>query len=102
MTAQFRKATNGHPRAVHIAYRRRNSSDTMWRFYGTVIADGDRIELYSEGGVLQDMPRTESQTIPFRAYFGSRPVEWRAASLHAFDLATEFPCHDESAVSFVW
>lgn len=102
VTARFRDATNGHPRAVHIAYRRRNSPDTMWRFYGTVIAVGDRIELYSEGGAFQDMPRTESQAIPFRTYFGGRPVEWRVASLHAFDLQTDFPCTDESVVSFVW
>lgn len=102
VTARFRESTNGHPRAVHIAYRRRNSPDTMWRFYGTVIAVGDRIELYSEGGAFQDTPRTESQTIPFRTYFGGRPVEWRVASLDAFDFATEYPCHDESTVSFVW
>ena len=100
--ARFRDRTNDHPRAVHIAYRRRNSPDTMWRFYGTVIAVGDRIELYSEGGSFHDMPRTESQTIPFRTYFGGRPVEWRVASLHAFDLSTVFPCHNTSVVSFEW
>jgi hypothetical protein len=74
----------------------------MWRFYGTVIAIGDRIELYSEGGAFQGMSRAESQVIPFRTYYGGRPVEWRVASLHAFDLAMKFPCNDTSVVSFVW
>ena len=96
---RFREPTLDHPRAVHIAYRRRNSPDTMWRFYGTVIAVGDRIELYSEGGAFQEMSRTESQAIPFRTYFGGRPVEWRVASLHPFDLSTQFPCHDGSVLS---
>jgi hypothetical protein len=100
--ATFSDATHSHPRAVHIAYRRRNSPDTMWRFYGTVIAVGERIELYSEGGAFREMPRAESQAIPFRTYFGGRPVEWRVASLHPFDLTTRFPCQDESIVSFEW
>ncbi|MDP5308680.1 hypothetical protein [Paracoccus spongiarum] len=102
VSARFLAPTNSFPRAVHIAYRRRNSPDTMWRFYGTVIAVGDRIELYSEGGAFQQMPRTEPSKINFRTYYGGRPVEWRVASLHDFELTTKFPCHDESVVSFVW
>jgi hypothetical protein len=100
--ARFNEPTNSHPRAIHIAYRRLNSPDTMWRFYGTVIAIGERIELYSEGGAFKDMVRAEPQTIPFRTYFGGRPVEWRVASLHGFELTTHFPCEDESIVSFEW
>lgn len=100
--AKFREPTNNWPRAVHIAYRRRNSPDTMWRFYGTVISVHGVIELYSEGGAFQTMASADPQAIQFRTYFGGRPVEWRLASLHAFDLETQFPFNDPETVGFEW
>lgn len=98
----FRDVTNNQPRAVHIAYRRRNSPDTMWRFYGSVLAIEDQIELYSEGGAYLTMPREGSDKISFRTYYGGRPVEWRVASLHEFNLETTFPFNDDKVIGFVW
>lgn len=98
----FRAMTNNQPRTVHIAYRRRNSPDTMWRFYGSVIGVEDQIELYSEGGAFLTMPRTDPEVISFRTYYGGRPVEWRVASLHEFDLVTKFPFNDDTVIGFEW
>lgn len=102
LVPKFRQPTRNHPRAVHIAYRRRDSPDTMWRYYGTVISIENQIELYSEGGTFQTAPLSDQQAIPFRTYYGGRPVEWRIASLHEFDLETQFPSADNSIVTFEW
>lgn len=90
------------PRAVHIAYRRINSPDTMWRFYGTVILIDDKLELYSEGGAFQTMRREEPREIRFRTYFGGRQVQFRIASLHAFNVKTTVPMNDLSTIGFEW
>lgn len=91
-----------HPRAVHIAYRRIGVPDTMWRYYGTVLAIDHRIELYSESGTFQVAAQVDEGEVPFRTYFGGRPVEWRIASLHQFSMPTPLPSNDNSAVTFTW
>jgi hypothetical protein len=100
----FNEQTGGDPRAVHLAYRRWNVKqiDPMWRFYGTVIAIGDNLELYTEGGIHQKMHRASDDVISFRTYFGGRPVEFKLASLHSFSIDHEFPFDDMSVIGFDW
>ena len=102
LKAQFKDGRDLHPRAVHIAYRRLGVPDTMWRYYGTVLAIDKKLELYSESGTFQTMVQTVRDEVRFRTYFGGRPVEWRLASIHEFTLETEFPFQDESTIGFTW
>lgn len=90
------------PRAVHIAYRRVGSPDTMWRFFGTVLAISGELELYSESGAFQTMKQVVPNEIRFRTFFGDRHVEFRTASLHTFDLTTDVPMNDLSTIGFEW
>lgn len=91
-----------HPRAIHVAYRRHDVPDTMWRYYGTVLAIDGQIELYSESGTFQQRRQAQENEIQFRTYFGGRPVEWRVVSLHEFSLHSEYPSHEQTAVTFTW
>ena len=104
LNVRYKQQTQGDPRAVHIAYRRWDTrhSDTMWRYYGTVIAIGEIIELYSEGSLHLKMHRFDNDVISFRTYFGGRPVEFRIASLHEFEFDYRFPFDDMSVVGFSW
>lgn len=97
----FQDATDA-PRAIHIAYRRVGSPDTMWRFYGTVLAIDGKLELYSEGGAFQTMPEANAGEIRFRTFFGDRHVQFRTAGLHAFEVATDVPMNDRSTIGFEW
>lgn len=97
----LRDSTNA-PRAVHIAYRRTKTQDTMWRYYGTVILLYGRLNLYTEGGDHQFMDKVEDDEIRFRTYYGGRPVEWRIASLHEFAVSAVFPYNDMSTIGFNW
>lgn len=90
------------PRVIHVAYRRKNSPDKMWRFYGTVICVNGQLELFSESGAYQHMDQVEPNEIRFRTYFGEREVEFRTASLHAFDVDTTVPHNDKSTIGFEW
>jgi hypothetical protein len=74
----------------------------MWRFYGTVISLGDKLELYNEGGYHRDMPSLGKGKICFRTYFGGRPVEFRIVSLHDFDYSLTCPFNDKSVIGFEW
>jgi hypothetical protein len=91
-----------HPRAVHVAYRRFGVPDTMWRYYGSVLAIDGRLELYNESGTYQTMDQVHDNEVRFRTYFGGRPVEWRIASLHEFSLHTEYPSNDTEIIGFTW
>lgn len=90
------------PRAVHIAYRRLGVSDTMWRYYGTVLLREGIIELYSESGDFQSMGQAIEDEIKFRTYYGGGSVEWKIASLHDFHIAQKFPCDDSKIIGFNW
>jgi hypothetical protein len=111
LRARFNNPANRKPRAVHIAYRRTRVPDsmdrvpdTMWRYYGTVLAIDQQVELYNESGDFQKFPQANEDEIQFRTYFGGRPVEWRIASLHEFSLTTdpEYPSNHSSVVTFTW
>lgn len=98
----FSDGKKQHPRAIHIAYRRIGVPDTMWRYYGTVLAIDRKIELYSESGSYQTAVQTDENEIAFRTYFGGRPVEWRVASLHEYSMRPIYPSNDSSVVTFTW
>lgn len=101
--AIFARPAGAAPRALHVAYRRFNTNDTMWRFYGTVVASEGKLNLYSEGGDHQHMSQMEVDEIRFRTYFGGRPVEWKLASLHQFELLDPvFPYNDPDVIGFTW
>ena len=100
--ARFKEPVADRPRAVHIAYRRLGSRDTMWRYYGTVISIEGELQLYSESGDFQPMKAVDPDEIRFRTYFGGRPVEFKLASLHAFNMSLEFPFNDLSTIGFEW
>lgn len=90
------------PRAVHVAYRRVDVPDTMWRYYGSVLSIDGKLELYTESGRFTKVQEFNAGEIRFRTYFGGRPVEWRIASLHEFERETEYPCHDQDIPTFKW
>jgi len=103
LETRFSNCQSRQPRGVHIAYRRCVTPmvDTMWRYYGTVLAIDGRIELYSESGAFQETPQANNGEIQFRTYFGGRPVEWRIASLHEFSMQAA-PSDDDAVVTFTW
>ncbi len=102
LKACFSDGRTSHPRGVHIAYRRLGVPDTMWRYYGTVLAIDKKLELYSESGTFLTMDQVHEDEVRFRTYFGGRPVEWRITSLHEFSLQTEFPFADSRTIGFTW
>ena len=99
---KFKQSVDKRPRAIHIAYRRAGSRDTMWRYYGSVISVEGTLQLYSEGGDYQTMTPVHPDEIRFRTYFGGRPVEFRIASLHDFEISMEFPFNDPDTIGFEW
>jgi hypothetical protein len=99
---RFAEKVGGQPRAAHVAYRRVRVPDTMWRYYGTVIAVDGHLELYNESGGHQRMQQVDEEEIRFRTYYGGRPVEWRVASLHDFSVALEMPFNDMNTIGFNW
>lgn len=101
--ATFGDRLKSHPLAVHIAYRRLGSTDTMWRYYGTVISINGHLELYSEGGAFQTMKQPDDCQIRFRTYYGGRPVQFRLVSLHEFRLdKPEVPYSNKETIGFEW
>lgn len=100
--AKFSRHPGSIPRAVHISYRRTVDSDTMWRYYGTVILTGTKLQLYNESGGHQEMDAASPDEIRFRTYYGGRPVIWRIASLHEFTVSTEYPFNDATVIGFKW
>lgn len=99
---QFNEKLKSHPLAVHIAYRRTTSPDTMWRYYGSVLSIDGMLELYNENGDFQTMVQVRPSEIQFRTYFGARPVEWRIVSLHSFVVEKEYPFNDMTIIGFNW
>lgn len=99
---KFSQPIRSAPRAVHVAYRRVGVPDTMWRYYGTVLAIDGKLELYNESGDYQHMEQVEGDGICFRTYFGGRPVEWRIVSLHEFSVEKVFPYNDMTTIGFNW
>lgn len=98
----FNEAHRAYPKAMHIAYRRKNFPDKMWRYYGCVIGYKDYLKLYSESGAFQSMPSVKNNEIRFRTYFGGRLVEFKVASLHDFNLNLEWPFDDDTVIGFEW
>jgi len=90
------------PKAMHIAYRRMNFPDQMWRYYGCVIAYKDILRLYSESGDFQVMNALKKNEIRFRTYFGGRVVQFKIVSLHDFIFALDVPFNDKSVIGFEW
>lgn len=99
---QFIEQLKSHPLAVHIAYRRTTSPDTMWRYYGSVLAMDGELKLYNENGDYQTMEQVNPGEIQFRTYFGGRPVEWRIVSLHDFSIEKDYPFNDMKIIGFNW
>lgn len=87
--------------SCHIAYRRLNSNDKMWRYYGIVNIIGSRLHLYTEGGEYQTMSCREEGQIWFRTSFGHRAVEFKLVSLHDFSYSTEITS-DMKIIGFNW
>jgi hypothetical protein len=98
---RFTKPQDYPIRTALIAYRRRESNDKMWRFYGIVNLIGNRLELYNEGGVHWPMDCRETGEIWFRTSFGHRPVEFRLVSLHEFAYEAAIT-DDMSIIGFDW
>jgi hypothetical protein len=75
------------PRAYHIAYRRKSNVDGLWRPYGSIISrQGEGILVHENGDIQRTpLPARSRHQLSFQTYFGPSPVEFRLASLHAFD-----------------
>jgi hypothetical protein len=98
----FPQSTRFSPRCIHIAYRRLNSRDKLWRYYGTVQKFRGKTRLFSESGayVEQVEPKPTDQGFVFKTYYGATPVEFRVASLHEFKLKRTFPSESETKFLF--
>lgn len=89
------------PRVFHIAYKRANAWDSMWRPYGTVSGVRGQIQLLSESGDFQRVLDAASPTrISFETYFGPGVAEFRIASLHPFHLDIVCPSDARGCVRF--
>jgi hypothetical protein len=74
------------PRAYHIAYRRKNNADGLWRPFGSIITRQSELILVHENGAVQTAkPKTSYMPIEFRTFFGPSAAEFRIASLHPFE-----------------
>jgi hypothetical protein len=74
------------PRAFHIAYRRMENADGLWRPYGTVITRLKEAILIHENGTVQQTSWAgqSRHKVSFRTFFGPGAAEFRLASLHPF------------------
>lgn len=74
------------PRAFHIAYRRKQNADGMWRPFGAVISRFGEAILAHENGDIQRtaLPSRAAHHLRFHTYFGPSPVEFRLTCLHPF------------------
>lgn len=90
------------PKAMHIAYRRMNFPDRMWRYYGCVIAYKGSLRLYSESGDFQFMNSIKEREVRFRTYFGGRLVQFKIVSLHDLKFDLDVPFSDTSVIGFEW
>jgi hypothetical protein len=100
--AKFLEIVGSRPRAIHIAYKRVGVADTVWRYYGTVLAIDGYFQLYNESGDYQSMAQQELDKIRFRTYYGGRPVVRRIASLHNFAMESTFPFNAMDIIGFNW
>lgn len=84
----------GHDKPIgfHIAYRRKGAADHMWRPYGFILRQNERVQLFSESGDFQERSNQEEKSIVrVETFFGSGPAEFRLASLHEFALTVVVP-----------
>lgn len=98
----FSQSTRFAPRCVHVAYRRANSRDKLWRYYGTVQKFRGKTRLFSESGAYVEETETQPTDggFVFKTYFGATHVEFRVASLHELDCNVVFPSVSESKFLF--
>jgi hypothetical protein len=98
----FPQSTRFAPRCIHIAYRRANSRDKLWRYYGTVQKFRGKTRLFSESGAYIEEVETQptDQGFVFKTYYGATHVEFRVASLHEFWIKRVFP--SESKTEFLF
>lgn len=89
----FPQSTRLAPRCIHIAYRRANSRDKHWRYYGTIQKFRGKIRLFSESGAyVEDVEvQPSDEELVLKTYFGATHVEFRIASLHEFEHKVVFP-----------
>jgi len=74
------------PRAFHIAYRRHQNADGLWRPYGTVLSRNREAILAHENGHIQviERPIQTTHRLQCKTYFGGGPAEFRMCSVHPF------------------
>lgn len=90
------------PRAWHIAYRRIQNNDGMWRPYGTIIACGGQRILIHENGYMQtEIADGGCPDFRFQTYFGPSPIEFRLASLSPFNIEIDFPNAETGPLRFI-
>lgn len=81
-----------YPRAWYIAYRPGDGRDRLWRPYGIMVRrDGVNAMLSSRGLLEEDHRFANLSRLEFGTEFGPSPVDFCVASLHAFDIAVEYP-----------
>jgi hypothetical protein len=89
------------PRVYHVAYKRTNAWDAMWRPYGTVVGVRRHVQLLSESGDFQRVTDSRSpDRVSFDTYFGPGPADFRIASIHPFRLNIVCPSSAEGCVRF--
>ena len=90
------------PRVYHIAFKRSNAVDAMWRPFGTLIGARGRTQLISESGDFQRLSDTGSPSrVVFETYFGPGSADFRIVSLHRFSLQITTPSSHEGSVRFL-
>lgn len=98
----FPHSTRSAPRCIHVAYRRANSRDKIWRYYGTVQQFRSKTRLFSESGAyVEEIEEAKTKEgFVFKTYFGATRVEFRVACLHQFECKVKFPA--ESSTLFLF
>lgn len=93
---------SNRPAAWHIAYRRVQNADGMWRPYGSVITRNDmRILIHENGNMQHEAVSAQAPGLRFQTFFGPSPIEFRLASLEPFDIALHYPDDQEGLLRFI-
>ena len=89
------------PRVYHFAYKQKLAIDQLWRPYGAIIAQEDKVRLIAESGDWQELPlmgATDEACV--ETFFGPRATRFRIVSLHPFSMKIEAPSENSDYVRF--
>jgi hypothetical protein len=93
---------SSRPAAWHIAYRRLQNADGMWRPYGSIITRNNmRILIHENGNMQRETVSAQAPGLRFQTFFGPSAIEFRLAALEPFSIAIQYPDDQEGLLRFI-